>query len=499
MGYAFQFKINFTGGIVSPGYLYNLLRLLEQAGLTQVRFGLRQQLLVDVTNKDFEKVSAVLNDGNITYEVNKDEYPNISSSYPAAEIFTRETWVGEGVYKDVFDQFDYKPKLKINITDNNQTFTPFFTGNINWIASKHSHFWYLFIRFPGTNVLYQWKELIYTNDIARLSNEIENAVVHQPSLYYDNNNADGNKLYAAVTAITAFVSRPAEEKLELPPFKLPYYEGYNNYGNKSWLGIYRRDELFDIKFLKDVCRICLETKTGELYSTPWKSIIIKGIEEKHRHLWGFILGKHRINVRHASNELNWQVEDSNEYGLNIKKQIIRQFDKEDVRAFGLCFAIKTQPKSGVFGSVLIRRQFNLIRKQLRPLDKFDILYTPDFNPNSKEYILFRGNVEKEHLSTYLIALCKYFYEQESEGDLLPGSSYTNVPEEEKKDVVREMVYQCKHCLTIYDEETGEEDNGTEAGTLFGSLPESYCCPLCEAPKNDFQKKEKDLLGLQTVL
>ena len=152
-----------------------------------------------------------------------------------------------------------------------------------------------------------------------------------------------------------------------------------------------------LDFLKDICRVCLETKAGELYTTPWKSIIIKGIEEKHRPLWGFILGKYRINVRHASNELNWQVEDGNHEGLAIKRQIIRQFDKEDVRTFGLCFAVKTQPKSGVFGSVLIRRSLNIIRRQLKPLDKYDILYTADFNPNSKEYIMFRGNVAKEHL------------------------------------------------------------------------------------------------------
>lgn len=498
MRHAFQFKINFTGGIVSPGYLYNLLQALEEAGLLQVRFGLRQQLLIDVSGKDYEKVTASLKKAGVEYEVNKDSYPNISSSYPAAEIFIRETWVTQGVYKDVFDLFDYSPKLKINIADSNQTFSPFFTGNINWIASKHNHFWYLYIRFPKTNLLFQWKELIYTNDIARLSKELEHAILDQPSLYYDNINADGNKLFAVITANMLFVSRPVEEKLELPSFKLPYYEGYNSYGNKSWLGIYRREELFDIHFLKDICRICLETKTGELYTTPWKSLIVKGIEEKHRHLWSFILGKYRINVRHASNELNWQVEDGNEDGLQIKRQIIRHFDKEDVRAFGLCFAVKTQPKSGVFGSVLLRRQFQLVRQQLRPTDKYDILYTAGFNPNSKEYIMFRSNVEKEHLPAYLVALCKYYYEQESAGDLLPGSSYTHAAPQEQENIPKRQVHQCRHCLTVYDEETGDAALGIAAGVLFEALPPTYCCPLCESSKDDFIAVEKDSLGLQPV-
>ena len=338
MRYAYQLKVNFTGGIVSPGYLNNLLHRLQVAGLSQVRFGLRQQLLIDVSNKEYEKVMAALSDGGFDYEINNDVHPNISSSYPAAEIFIKESWLSEGVYKDVFDMFDYKPKLKVNIVDSNQTFTPFFTGNINWIASGNNHFWYLYIRFPKTNVLYQWKDLIYTNDIGRVSEEVEKYILNQRSLYFDNILADGHQLFETIMANNVFVSKPVDEKLSLPSFKLPYYEGYNSYGNKSWLGIYRRDELFDINFLKDVCRICLETKTGELYTTAWKSLIIKGIEEKHRPLWGYILGKYRINVRHASNELNWQVEDGNHDGLSIKRQIIRQFDKDDVRTFGLCFA-----------------------------------------------------------------------------------------------------------------------------------------------------------------
>jgi len=497
MRHAFQFKINFTGGIISPGYLYTLLESLREAGLTEVRFGLRQQLLIDASAREHDKVVAALDALQAVYEINKDEHPNISSSYPAAEIFIKNSWVGEGVYKDVFDLFDYKPTLKINITDSNQTFTPFFTGNLNWIASASSHFWYLVIRFPKTNTLFYWKDLVYTNDIGRVSQAIERLINSDPAAWYDNVQANGDMLYTSITAQEKFIVKPAERPLTLPAFKLPYYEGYNDYGNKSWLGIYRRDEMFDINFLMDICRICLKTKSGELYTTPWKSIIIKGIEDKHRPLWGFILGKYRINVRHASNELNWQVEDGNHDGLAIKRQIIRQFDKEDVRTFGLCFAVKTHPKSGVFGSVLIRRQFASIRKQIRPLDKYDILYTADFNPNSKDYILFRADVAKEHLATYVIALCKYYYAQEDANELLPGSSYTTAPVVEHKET-RKVYFQCRHCLTVYDEALGEAENHVLPGTSFEALPESYCCPLCESPKQDFERVEISLPGLQPI-
>jgi len=55
MRHAFQYKINFTGGIISPGYLFNLLESLQAVGLKKVRFGLRQQVLIDASAKEHRK------------------------------------------------------------------------------------------------------------------------------------------------------------------------------------------------------------------------------------------------------------------------------------------------------------------------------------------------------------------------------------------------------------------------------------------------------------
>ena len=41
-------KVNFKGGIIPPADLYNILVAAAKSGLLDVRFGLRQQLLLDV-------------------------------------------------------------------------------------------------------------------------------------------------------------------------------------------------------------------------------------------------------------------------------------------------------------------------------------------------------------------------------------------------------------------------------------------------------------------
>ncbi|WP_018615535.1 rubredoxin [Segetibacter koreensis] len=469
--------INFTGGIVSPGYLKKVLEIAALAKVNNVRFGLRQQILLDIPVKQFPTFSHACVENNIEFARKKEAHPNIVSSYPAVDIFTTDTWVREGVYKDIFNSFDYIPKVKINITDSNQTFVPFFTGHVNWISSASSHFWYLYVRFPKTEKVYCFPELVYTNDIAAVAKQVEKILASKHV-------ANERDLYKQLKTLP-FISKQIERELELPKFSLPYYEGFNKYDNNYWLGIYRREEAFPVQFLSDVCSICMKTKIGQMYTTPWKSIIIKGIETKDRNLWDYALGKYRINVRHAANELNWQIEDNCEDGLQLKRHIIRYFDKEDVRTYGLSFAVKTRPFSSMPGSIIVRKQDVKNPGRLKALERFEILYTSNFNPNSSNFISFRKDVEKEHLGTYLVSLCKYFYERESEEKTLSIESF-NLPANNVSDITPvKIVHQCKHCFTIFDEGNGDAENNIAPGTSFNDLPVNYKCSLCESDKEDF--------------
>jgi len=478
--------INFTGGIVSPGYLKQVLEVAQHARVKEVRFGLRQQMRLDVPAQFFALFEQLCKEKNIAVYKTKDALPNIVSSYAASGIFATDSWLREGVYKDVFALFNFTPWLKINITDNKQCFVPFFTGHINWISSSSEHFWHLYVRFPKTGLLYRWKELVYTNDLPHLSQRIEQEILADKFLFWGNVNADGDLLYQRVKHLTAYVNKPVNEAASVD-FSLPYYEGFNKDGNQLWLGIYRRDEKFSLQFLLDACEVCLQTRIGELYTTPWKSIIIKNIDAGSRKLWDFVLGKYRINVRHAANELAWQVEDYREKGLQLKGHIIRHFDKEDVRTYGLCFAIETEPSSSLFGSVIIRKQQNNNPHRFKMLERYDIFYKRNFDPNENELILYREGVEKDFIGTYLVSLCKDFY---SEQTIIPldHTSAEQVESKQKKEI--NSIHQCQHCLTVYVPVIGDEEQGVLPHTSFDALPTTYACPLCESPKEDFVEVEE---------
>lgn len=469
------------GGIVSPGTLQYILLAAREAGVRDISFGARQQLLMYV-KAETVRGSGILDfknklyNSNIDFEIDTNSFPNIISSYCAEEVFPTGQWISEGIYKDIFDGFDYQPKLKVNISDFQQSFTPFFTGNLNFIASNTQNFWYLYVRPKQTNRIFRFPILIYTLEIPKISKRIEEVIWDNPAM-------DENEVYEKVIAQGEIISQVIREDLKLPQFSLPYYEGFNRYGDKTWLGIYRRNETFSVGFLQEICDVCLETKVGQICTTPWKSLIIKGIEKKHRGLWDGLLGKHTINVRHAANELNWQVEDLSPEGLALKKSIIREFDDEDVRTFGLSFAVQTRSKSEVFGSVVIKK-----RNIFGGLSSaFDIYHTADFNPNTRELILFEKGVNKAHVPEILQRLSKRFYALSSKQEV------TVVKEKERKasDLQLIKVHQCKVCFTVYDERFGDSVNNIAVGVKFMDLSKDYCCPVCEAAKEEFVEVKVD--------
>ncbi|WP_439583424.1 rubredoxin [Dyadobacter bucti] len=469
----YNIKINLPGGIASPGYLRDVLTRAWNANVRQARFGSRQQLLFTVHYEMMRFLEKDLKDANIDYEINTARFPNIISSYCGEDVFRTGQWLVANEYHTVLDSFDYKPLLKVNISDSNQSFTPFFTGNLNFISSPEPHFWYLYVRQKQSNSVFKWRDLIYSHETGRLAKVIEACMLSEDGIGEE-------ALYQMVREKISYISEPAASDLDLPSFSLPYYEGFNRYESRTWLGLYRRDEQFPIELLLDICNLCMKSRIGEICITPWKSLIIKGIEDNYRTEWSNILGKHNINVRHAANELAWQTEDHTDDGTILKKDLIRYIEKHDTRTFGLCFGIQTREKSEVFGSILIKKRPLIRIGQLALFSLYDLYFTENFNPNSRTQILFEKGLFKIHLPVQLERLCRRFNNRR----IWENEEMHKPDPEELKSEVHDLpaVHQCPHCFTVYDPQFGDLLHNIPAGTPFSELPDDYTCSTCDAEK-----------------
>ncbi len=226
-------KINLPGGIISPGDLQEILTVAENCGATDLVFGNRQQLFFSVKEAQLENLHHELLMADIHYEVDADQHPNIMSSYVTDDIFDSSHWLREGVYKDIFDLFNFRPKLKINMVGSNQTFVPFFTGNVNFISSEVSNYWFLYIRFPKTNQLYCWSSLIYSEDIPAISKILETEMLENRDLYFDRPNINPELLYQKIGDKNSIATQPIQQPLKLPDTKALTVMVTINYGWES--------------------------------------------------------------------------------------------------------------------------------------------------------------------------------------------------------------------------------------------------------------------------
>lgn len=474
-------RINFKGGVVSPKNLYDILEVARQFHISKVRFGLRQQLFVYVPYAFMASFGKAMQAQGVALQIDENTHPNLISSYVGEEVFQSGNWLTEGIYQEIFDAFDYESRLKINLSDSQQSFTPFFSGHLNFVSSDLPHYWHLHLRLPKTNEVHAFERLIYSTELANVCKVLENSLL-----------MGLQDLATLLAQIPQRNTIPAPQALQLPNFSLPYYEGFNRYGDKTWLGIYRRDELFGVDFLLELCQLCLDTKIGLICLTPWKSLIIKEISKGDRALWSNLLAKYSINVRHAANELNWQVEDDSPGALALKQMLVRAFDHDDLRTFGICFGIKTIPKTEVFASIMVRQRAWKWLNVLPLFKVYDISYTQDFDPNGRSKVYFAEGVSRLNLAEQL-RRSVLFYNKKIAENAVKKIEKRLVISEVSKPLATPKVHQCKHCFTVYDPAFGDELNGIAPGIAFAKLPKTYSCPTCEAPKKDFTALELALV------
>lgn len=466
------------GGFLSPVDLLKIMELSERFGNNYILFGSRQDIMFPSNDLSEDNLANAFKDMNIDYELAGDQsvYQNIVSSYVAVGVVETRNWVKEDTYNVLIDTFEYRPRLKINIVDPMQSLVPLFTGELNFIASVEENYWYLYIRDPRKgNILECWPRLIAGQDLAKVSKEIE-------KLFFEFQPFTVEEMY--LVFLNNFIRinhKPIKEKLTLRNPAFPYYEGLNAMTNNGyWLGLYWRNNRYDIDFMRAACRLCQETNISKINIIPWKAFIIKGIRSADRLRWQKLMGKFGINERHSSLELNWHLPVIDDEALELKKFLVRELDQQDISTHGLTFTIKTHRAIQYFTTIVIERNFDSVSGEL-----YDILYARNFNPTGIIYHTYARGIKKEVIPALLIELSKLYFRQ-----LNPEQKKEEEIEKAQVSGRGDSLYQCSNCLTIYDPKYGDPIVGIPPGTRFEELPDNYTCHVCETLKKDFVTAER---------
>jgi len=412
----------------------------------------------------------------IVEPLEESQFANIVCSYVATDIFPKTPWLTSSTYLYILEQFHGPPNLEVNIADPRQRLVPLFTGHLNFLASEEEDYWFLYLRLPGWSKMQQFPNLIHSWDVARVAEIIQS----------NPQSDDINGLAAVVNQDQDLNSRTVPRELAIPFSPFPYYEGMNRLdATRFWLGLYWRNNWYDLEFLRATCEQCLVDRIGKICITPWKSFIITGIPEARRLEWEKLLGRFGINARHSSLELNWHLPVADGVALELKQYLVREFDQRDISTYGLTIGISSRHDKP-FTSIKIDRANstgNVDGFPFRPL--YNLRYARRFDPNTRDYLDYARGVDRSALIELIIELSRLYFEQLNDR----GEARIEMTESKALPAQPSLFYQCSSCMSVYDPAFGDEDQGIPAGTLPVDLPQDYRCWTCGASKAHFSEVE----------
>lgn len=450
-------RILLLGGVVPPDELQRLAALTKKWALAKIEVGFRQDLLIACTDAQLPLLRQQISLQGFIVEDFHAVHPNIVSSLVAQTIFPQLSWLRSGDYLDILDEFTFQPRLKVNLIDPTQELMRPLTGELNFIASPTPSFWYLVINLPQLEGTHIWPKLVDGEQIA-------DWVKHIEGYYFDNlskRSISFDTLFSKVMAQFTGRTRPLQKELKLTPKPYPHHEGIYRYEDRYWIGLYQRDNEFDAAFLEALCQLCINTKIGRLYPTPFKTFIVRDIPKETIYQWEKLLGTWGIHSHYSSLELNWQLPDADASALRLKTELVDAFEKMRIRTSSLSFSIGLR-NSEITSTVVIE-------PLATDYQRFRIIHSPDFYIGNTEWEIFAGDVARKNLPEILRRLTQKYYEQLStdkkssiirKASLLSPTSTQNV-------------MQCKHCQTVAE--------------YSSPLPASYVCTMCDAPAADFQE------------
>lgn len=460
-------RILLKGGVFSPAMLLRIIDFAESNGQNYIHLGSRQDILIEgsLENKDILDRYRDLKIEKVTQRIHQ----NIMSSYLTVDIMPSVSWLNGSIYLNILDSIKNKSHLKINITDPIQSFVPLFTGHLNFIASSNEDYWYLYIKLPGWKKMQPYPVLIFSWDIGTICRLIEQYCLlfsHVQDIF-----EKINPLYESRN------NRTISDVLEIKFKPFPYYEGFNKLNfNQYWLGLYWRNNNYDIAFLKGMAELCIRCRIGKINITPWKSLIIKPIKDENRLEWEKFLGVRGINVRHSLLEMNWHIPVDDEKALRLKSYIVNCLNQLDISTYGLSFGINCIDDVFFTSIVIIASENRVVTGTSHFEDSYNVLHATNFDPNTLNYVTYAQDVIKADLPQLLIELSKLYFRQLGSHDkVVKSKSYTKL----NADGTNYYVFQCPDCLTVIDSRLGCEQLELAPGDSVEELNSQHLCPVCD--------------------
>ncbi|MEN9444787.1 MAG: hypothetical protein RIS47_1677 [Bacteroidota bacterium] len=477
-----RIKIFVPGGRLATDSLSHLLETCRLAQVSHFQFGRRQEIILCLPEKQLPYL--IQNLGEFDYDTGPHgSYAkhNVITSALAENLCSSNYWIRGGIFLDILDTINWTPSIRVNITDLKQDLVYSFTGDINLIPSDERNFWHIYLRNRIGGDLFYLPSVIHSDDIHRLVRSYEE--IHKDTHI---------SLEAKISHLEEVLADRLQAISIAPHIKVAEffnYEGIHPYAEgKNWIGLYKRETRFSLQDLAAIVSLCRQHQIGHIYTTPWKTILIKEITDAQLTDWKLLLAQSDLNIGQSYAELNWQINDFDDEAQHLKAFLRRELVAHDISSNGVIIGINNN-KNYSFSHVIIEKNTFPVRIGTEELASYTIYIRKDFNPTFNEFEVFRKWIVKSSLINILKQVFTLYYEKayREYATFTAQPMNTGKQRQNADSPTDATIHQCPHCQTRYLSEIGDSSQEIPAGTPFAQLPYYYRCPICDTEKFEFVK------------
>ena len=389
-------------------------------------------------------------------------------------------WLDAGIIQSILAGIRFRPSFAVNVADPHQDLLPLTSGLLNFLAADEVHSWRIAIaadhhprrgaRAPGRHDRVPY--LVPSEYVAEAVRAAEETVVDADA---ESSRLSENLAHAIRARLGSRLVR-ADARQRLPPPEYGDYEGVHpmQSGSGYWIGMSAGTRPFRHRFLEQMCMHAAQQGIGAVFTTCWRSLVLKNVAQEHLPEWRMLLGRHGVRVRHADAALHWQVSDRLPEARELAGTMIARLSRRSIVTSGLSFAVTDDPTRHEV-AVAIRP----LADERLPLSglrrRYAVRHREGFDRHNPGWLTFARRLRERDLAAALAALTRRFYRDDGE----PPTSEALPPEPPVEK--RSGTWSCATCGNEYDPAYGDPLGEVAPGTAFAALPSGWALPGMRQP------------------
>ena len=396
-------------------------------------------------------------------------------------------WLDVGIIQSILAGIRLRPSFAVNVADPHQDLLPLTSGLLNFLAADEVDSWRIAIaadhhprrgaRAPGRHDRVTLPYLVPSEYVAEAVRAAEETVVDAGA---ESSHLSEDLAHAIRVRLgTRLVHADAGQRL--PPPEYGDYEGVHPVQSSSgyWIGMSAGTRPFRHRFLEQMCMRAAQQGIGAVFTTCWRSLVLKNVAQEHLPEWRMLLGRHGVRVRHADAALHWQVSDRLPEARELAGTMIARLSRRSIVTSGLSFAVTDDPtRHEVAVAIQPLADERLPLSGLRR--RYAVRHREGFDRHNPGWLTFARRLRERDLAAALAVLTRRFYRDDGE----PPTAEALPPEPPVEK--RSGTWSRATCGNEYDPAYGDPLGEVAPGTAFAALPSGWRCPVCDSPPADYQ-------------